>query len=73
VRIEYDPEAAALYIQIREAEPSDNLDIEEGVAVDIDGDKHIVGIEGLDASKRLSPAELTSVTIERLPMKTRAR
>lgn len=73
MRIEYNPEADALYIQIREAEPSDNLDIEEGVAVDIDGDKHIVGIEVLDASKRLSPAELTSVTIERLPMKTRAR
>jgi len=31
MKIEYDPEADALYIQIREAEPQDNIDIEDGV------------------------------------------
>lgn len=55
MRIEYDPEADALYIQIREAEPSDNIDIEEGVAVGIDGDKHIVGIEVLDGASACPP------------------
>jgi uncharacterized protein YuzE len=68
VKIEYDPEADALYIQIREAHPSDNIDIEEGVTVDVDERGHIVGLEILDASKRLSRSDLTSITIEKLPL-----
>ncbi len=69
MKIEYDPEADALYIQIREAvRPSDNIDIEEGVTVDVDEHGHIVGLEVFDASKRLSPSDLTSITIERLPL-----
>ena len=46
------------YIQIRQAHPSDNIAIEDGVTVDIDADGHIVGLEVLDASKRLSPSDL---------------
>ena len=68
MQIEYDPEADALYIQIREARPDDNIDIEEGVTVDIDADRHIVGLEILDASKRLSPSDLSSITILKLPL-----
>ena len=73
MKIEYDPEADALYIQIREAEPQDNIDIEDGVTVDVDGDRHIVGLEILDASKRLSPADLASITIEKLPLEPASR
>lgn len=68
VKIEYDPEADALYIQIRQARPADNLDIEEGVTVDVDEQGHIVGVEILDASTRLSAADLSSITIEKLPL-----
>lgn len=68
MKIEYDPEADALYIQIREAHPSDNIDIEDGVTVDVDEDNHIVGLEILDASKRLSPSDLGSITIQNLPL-----
>jgi len=68
VKIEYDPEADALYIQLRQAHPNDNIDIEEGVSVDVDEDGHIVGLEILDASKRLSPSDLASISIERLPL-----
>jgi len=53
LRIEYDKEADALYIQLREAPVEDNIDIEEGVTVDLDEKRHIVGIEILDASKKL--------------------
>jgi uncharacterized protein YuzE len=71
MKIEYDPEADALYIQVREAvHPKDNIDIEEGVTVDVDEDGHIVGLEILDASVRLSPADLASITIEKLPLET---
>jgi uncharacterized protein YuzE len=70
MRIEYDPEADALYIQIREARPDDNIDIEEGVTVDVDDQGHIVGLEILDASKRLTTSDLSSITIHRLPLET---
>ena len=67
MKIEYDPEADALYIQIREVRPHDNIDIEDGVTVDVDAEGHIVGVEMLDASKRLSPSDLANITIQRLP------
>ncbi len=70
MKIEYDPEADALYIQIREAHADDNIDIEEGVTVDVDEHRHIVGVEILDASKRLSPSDLTNITIQKLPLET---
>jgi uncharacterized protein YuzE len=44
------------------------LDIEEGVTIDLDQDRHIVGIEILDASKRLSRSDLSSIVIEKLPL-----
>ena len=68
MRIEYDKEADALYIQLREASVEDNIDIEEGVTVDLDEKKHIVGIEILDASKKLSLEELVNITIQNLPV-----
>jgi len=68
LRIEYDKEADALYIQLREASVDDNIDIEEGVTVDLDEKKHIVGIEILDASKRLSLEDLVNITIQNLPV-----
>ena len=68
MKIECDPEADALYIQIREVHSNDNIDIEEGVTVDVDEGGHIVDIEILDASKRLSPSDLASVTIQKFPI-----
>jgi uncharacterized protein YuzE len=68
LRIEYDKEADALYIQLKEAPVDDNIDIEEGVTVDLDEKKHIVGIEILDATKRLSLKDLVNITIENLPV-----
>jgi uncharacterized protein YuzE len=68
LRIEYDKEADALYIQLREASVEDNIDIEEGVTVDLDEKKHIVGIEILDGSKKLSLEDLVNITIQNLPV-----
>jgi uncharacterized protein YuzE len=68
LKIEYDREADALYIQLREAEVEDNIDIEEGVTVDLDEKRHIIGIEILDASKRLSLKDIANITIENLPI-----
>ncbi|MBI4288924.1 MAG: DUF2283 domain-containing protein [Chloroflexi bacterium] len=68
MRIEYDKEVDALYIQLREAEPNDTTDIEEGVTVDLDKDGHIIGIEILDASERLGLESLLNVSIENMPL-----
>lgn len=68
MRIEYDKEADALYIRLREASVDDNIDIEEGVTVDLDEKRHIVGIEILDASKKLSLEDLVNITIQNPPV-----
>ena len=68
MKIEYDKEADALYIQLREAKVDDNIDIEEGVTIDLDEKKHIVGIEILDVSKKLSLKDIINITIENLPV-----
>jgi uncharacterized protein YuzE len=68
LKIEYDKEADALYIQLKEAYVDDNIDIEEGVTVDLDEKRHIVGIEILDASKKLSLKDIVNITIENLPI-----
>lgn len=68
MKIEYDKEADALYIQLREAYVDDNLDLEEGITIDVDEKRHIIGIEILDASKNLSLKDLVNITIENLPL-----
>lgn len=66
MKITYDPQADALYIEIRDAQAHDNMDIEEGVSADLDEQGHVIGFEILDASKRLTPAELHSLRVENL-------
>lgn len=68
MKIEYDKEADALYIQLREAYVDDNIDIEEGMTVDLDEKRHVVGIEILDVSKKLSLKDIVNITIENLPL-----
>lgn len=62
MRIEYDPEADALYIRFLDVKPTDNVDIEEGITVDLDSKRHCIGIEILDVRKRFPPDTLGSVT-----------
>lgn len=66
MKITYDPEADALYIELRDARPADSMDIEEGVTVDLDREGHIIGLEVLDASKRMTPQELVNIHYENL-------
>jgi len=72
LRIEYDKEADALYIQLREVYVDDNIDLEEGLTVDLDEKRHVVGIEILDASKKLSLRDMANITIENLPLEKAA-
>jgi len=68
VRITYDREADALYIELRRATPADSLDLEEGVTADLDAEGHVIGLEVLDVRERLGHDALTSVVLEQLPL-----
>lgn len=68
MKIEYSKTADALYVYFRETYVSNSKEIEEGVVVDFDENRHIVGIEILDASKRLQPYELANINIENIPL-----
>lgn len=72
MRIEYDKEADALYIQLRDEYVEDNIDVEEGISIDLDKKRHVVGIEILDASKKLTSRDMTNITIENLPLEKAA-
>jgi len=66
MKITYDPEADALYIELRHVRAADSTDVEEGVTVDLDEEAHIIGLEVLDASKRMTPEELANIHYENL-------
>jgi len=66
MRISYDPEVDALFVQLRDAPAAEGIDIEDGVTVAVDEAGHIVGLEVLDARQRLGVDALDSVTVERL-------
>ena len=68
LKIEYDREADALYIQLKEASVDDNIDIEEGVSADLDENGDLVGIEILGVSKKLSLKDIVNINIENLPL-----
>jgi Uncharacterized conserved small protein len=74
MKIEYDPEVDALYIEFRDVYADRNIDIEEGVSVDLDADGHIVGLEILDASERLkeslSRLEIGELSFKKAKLKT---
>ena len=68
MRIEYDREADALYIGLTGSPVDDNIDIEEGITLDVDKHRHLVGIEILDVSKKMSLKDIANITIENLPL-----
>ena len=66
MKITYDPEGDVLYIELRDLVPSDSVDVEEGVTAELDSQGHIIALEVLDASKRMTPEELASISYENL-------
>ena len=71
MKITYDPEVDAVYIQFREAEPARAVDVSEGVTVDLDAEGNLVGIEVLDASERMGQEGLDSLSFELLAPRLR--
>ncbi len=57
MRVTYDKRADALYIAFGEG-PATVQEVAEGIALDWDGEGKLLGIEILDASKRVASPEV---------------
>ena len=68
MRIEYDNEADALYILLKDATPVNAKDVGTGVTVDFDEQCHIVGLEVLSAAAKLGLESILTVTIDNMPV-----
>ena len=81
MRITYDREADALYIAFGDGpatvgqpqgyvrQPQGYVqEVAEGIALDWDGEGRLLGIEILDASKKLPPEALRRFALEALPV-----
>ncbi len=54
MNITYDPETDTLSIQLKEVHISESDELQDGVIADLDARGNIVGLEILDASKRVT-------------------
>ena len=66
MRITFDPDADALYIELCPSQPDDSRDIEDGATVTLGAEGQVIGLEILDFTARIGRDALTSVTIEQL-------
>jgi len=60
----YDTEVDAVYIALEEVKPGSakqTISLNEDIIIDFDGNKKIIGIEILDASKNISKKPLLEV------------
>jgi len=64
MNVQYDREADAVYLRLSEDTPDGVSELAHGVNLDVTADGHIVGIEVLDASKRLDIKTLLSYVLE---------
>lgn len=52
MKLEFDPQADAAYLELTDAEIEESKEIQPGIIMDYDAEGRIVGIEVLYASKR---------------------
>ena len=66
MKISYDRDSDAMYIEFRKGDFSKNKKIDDLTIVDFDKKGNILGIELLDASKRIPKKSLTHVNLKNL-------
>jgi uncharacterized protein YuzE len=64
MRVHYDHEVDAVYIKLGNQKPDGVIEISEGVNLDTTADDKIVGIEILNASKKMSIKTILSYELE---------
>ena len=53
MKVSYDKEVDALYIELSTQKPDGVIEIEEGINIDVSSDGNIVGLEFIDAAKKM--------------------
>lgn len=66
MNIEYDREADAIYIRLKDAEIAGTRELQDHLIVDIDADGKLVGIELLFVSDYLAPTDIENFTLTNL-------
>jgi uncharacterized protein YuzE len=64
MKVYYDDEVDALYLKLGDEIPEGVIEIAEGVNLDTTSEDKIVGIEILDASKKIDLKTMLSYTLE---------
>ena len=64
MKVYYDDEVDALYLKLGEEQPEGVIEISEGVNIDTTSEDKIVGIEILNASKKIDLKTILSYTLE---------
>jgi uncharacterized protein YuzE len=65
VKVYYDKEADAAYLELSDEKPVGVVEVTEGVNVDVTAENRIVGIELLDASKRIPLSSLLTYELDK--------
>lgn len=63
MKITYDKEADALYIEFKKGEFGKNKKVDDFTIIDYDENDNILGIELLDVSKRVPPEALSDARL----------
>lgn len=72
MRFHYDDKKDALYIRFDESAYKESDEVEEGIVFDYNSKRKLVGIEILDASRRLTSSVRASLKRNELPISIRA-
>ncbi len=68
MRFHYDRKKDAFYLRFDEKPYKESDEVEEGIIFDYDKQKRVIGIEILDASRRLSPSFRVSLEKKEIPI-----
>tara|TARA_Y100000310_G_scaffold341216_1_gene439656 strand:- start:354 stop:566 length:213 start_codon:yes stop_codon:yes gene_type:complete len=64
MEISYDKKADAIYVEFRKGEFAKNKKIDDLTILDLDSEGNILGLELLDASKRIPAESLSEVNVK---------
>ncbi len=64
MKVQYDEEIDALYLELGIQEPDGVIEISEGINIDTTNSGQLTGIEILDASKKVNIDTLLTYTVE---------
>ena len=64
MKISYDKEVDAIYLKILDLNPEGVIEVAEGINIDVTVDGKIVGIEFLEATKKITIDSLLTYEIE---------